>query len=178
MVLLLVHIKKEWDYPWQRYWRLHWLFFMSVWMLGGCNITYKVRDQSNEIDHILYMPCGKVTIELVGKGNSKFVLKQHFDLDNKVIVMTDSMQISYNGHEVFPEFNVKNENGTGVEVENSFDLHASFELNEGVFDGDTILVYARDYLDCSHQLISMDTLIYRFMNNFRIRGINFPDDDL
>ena len=65
-------------------------------LFNACNITYKVRNQYNDIEQALHMPCGKIAIELVGKGNSKFVFKQKFDLDEKAIVYTDSLKIFYN----------------------------------------------------------------------------------
>ena len=150
--------------------------FLIAFLFSACNITYRVRNQYDGIDHVLHMPCGKVTLELIGRGNSKFVLKHRFDLDSKVVVFTDSLQIRFNGQIVLPDYDTKSKRGSNVEIDDIFDLQAYFDLKEGVFDGDTIIVYADSYIDCNKQMVSIDTLEFRFLNNFRIRGINYPDD--
>ena len=79
------------------------IFFLIVSIIiisNSCNLTYKVRNQQNDIESILYMPCGKVTIELIGKGNSKFVFSQKFDLDEKIIIYKDSLKIFLNEKQV------------------------------------------------------------------------------
>ena len=158
------------------YFSYSFLLTLFIWLVG-CNITYKVRNQDNAIEHIVFIPCGKITIELVGKGNSKFVLKQDFDLDANVAVFTDSLCIAYNGKKVLPVFNIKMNEVVMVEANKEFDLQASFDLDEGVFDGDTILVFGRSYIECNQHLISLDTLLYSFVNNFRIQGVNYPKED-
>ena len=51
-------------------------------------------------------------------------------------------------------------------------LETSFEFKKGVFEGDTILVVGENYIQCNNQFISLDTMIYTFINNLRIYGIN------
>ena len=151
-------------------------YFLSILFLvcivTGCNITYKVRNQKNDIEYMLYTPCGKAKVELVGKGNSKFTLKQEFSFDNSADYLPDALQIRYNGKEILPEFNKRVVQGGSIKLEDKMTIEASFDLDESVFDGDTILVFSNEYVRCNETVIVLDTLIYSFVNNLRIYGVN------
>lgn len=142
--------------------------------LYACNLTYKVRNQHNDIVEILNFPCGKVTMELIGKGNSKFVFRQKFDVDEKIIVYKDSLKITYNEKQVIFDHHLKNikSNNGGVEIKENKTWEASFEFESGVFEGDTIKVYGPGYLKCNNEIISLEPMIYSFVNNLRIYGVN------
>ena len=144
------------------------IFFM------GCNITYKVRNQDSEIEQVLHFPCGKVAIELVGKGNSKFMLRQRFDVNEKISVFKDSLFVYYNNKIVPVDINQKAEkfNDLGLEIGENSTLEASFDLDKGVFEGDTIIVYGKNYIKCFEESITLDTVIFSFVNNLRIKGVN------
>ena len=122
----------------------------------------------------MYMPCGKISIELVGKGNSKFVFKQKIDLDDKVIVYTDSLRIFYNKKHIKVEHKLKNASNIheGNEIVGNKTWEASFELDEGVFEGDTITVVGPGYVHCKDHIVSLDTMVYTFTNSLRIYGVN------
>lgn len=147
------------------------LFVGSIFLLG-CNITYKVRNQHNDIELINHFPCGKVAFELVGKGNSKFKFKQKFDIENSITLLTDSLKVYYNDVEVSKKFDNKNLFESELEISREAALEVSFELEKGVFDGDTILIFANEYIRCNDKSISLDTIIYSFVNNLRIQGVN------
>ena len=142
--------------------------------LSACNLTYKVRNQNNEIERIFHTPCGKISIELVGKGNSKFVLKQKFDLDEKAIVYMDSLKIFYNEKLIIAEHNLKTGKNTpvGMEIKENKLWEASFEFEKGVFEGDTIKVSGPGYVHCKDHVITLDTMVYSFVNSLRIFGVN------
>ena len=161
-----------------RFWFLLYGLFVAVLLfvlsniLQGCNITYKVRNQHNDIELINHFPCGRVVFELEGKGNSKFIFKQKFDIENSATLLTDSLKVYFNGVEVTKRLNTKNLHEPELKISKKLEMEVSFELEKGVFDGDTILVYANEYIRCNDKLISLDTIIYSFVNNLRIQGVN------
>lgn len=151
------------------------LLFLSLWIfVAGCNITYKVRNQHSEIEQILHFPCGKVAIELVGRGNSKFVLSQKFDVSERISVFEDSLFVYYNGNLVPIDHSLKagSFNDLGKKIEENKTWEASFDLDKGVFEGDTIMVYGENYIRCYEESITLDTIIFSFVNNLRIKGVN------
>ena len=139
-----------------------------------CNITYKVRNQFNNIERILHVPCGKVTIELVGKGNSKFVLKQKLDLDSEIMFNLDSLYIFYNDIKVkdFSKNKLTRSGERSFLISNNKTLETAFDLDKGVFEGDTIIVFGPGIIVCNQEPIDLDTIYYSFRNNIRIRGVN------
>lgn len=148
------------------------LFLISIFT--GCDLTYKVRNQHNDIEEILHTPCGKVTFELVGRGNSKFVFNQKFDPDESIIVNLDSLKIFYNDFELTTAHDVKNNNKSQgiVEIKSKKSLETTFQIDQGVFEGDTIKIYGLNYLKCGDQFITLDTVVFAFINNLRIFGVN------
>ena len=140
----------------------------------SCDLTYKVRNQHNDIEEILYTPCGKVVVELIGKGNSKFVFSQKFNSDNTIFVYPDSLRIFYNNFEI--DLNNSEKNGSKshgrIEINGEKTLETSFQIQQGVFEGDTIKVFALNYIKCKDQLINLDTVVFAFINNLRIYGVN------
>lgn len=151
-------------------------FFLILHLLflSACNITYKVRNQHHEVESILHTSCGKITIELMGRGNSKFVIRQKFDLSDKIMVYMDSLQVYYNSKQIIVKHNLKNEMNPQMEVElKENDLwEASFEFEKGVFEGDTIMVFGPAYVQCKDQVITLDPIFYSFTNRLRIYGVN------
>ena len=158
----------------QNYIAITFLLIALTQLIFGCNLTYKVRNQNHDIEEIIYLPCGKVTVELVGKGNSKFLFRQKFDLDNKVIVFMDSLKIFYNERQIIAEHNLKSsiKASGGMEIEKNKAWEASFQFEKGVFEGDTILITGPGYLHCNGKLVTLDTMVYSFINNLRIYGVN------
>lgn len=150
------------------------VFFIIVLIISSCNLTYKVRNQHNDIENILYIPCGRITVELVGKGNSIFVFKQNFKLDDNVTVFKDSLKIFYNEKEIVTEHNIKNGEITngGIEISENKLWESSFRFEKGVFEGDVIKVYGPGYLMCQDQVVTLDTMVYSFANSLRIYGVN------
>ncbi len=150
------------------------ILILALTQFIACNLTYKVRNQHNDIVEILNLSCGKVTMELIGKGNSKFVFRQIFDLDDTIIVYKDSLKITYNEKQVIFDHHLKNikPNNGGVEIKENKTWEASFEFESGVFEGDTIKVYGPGYLKCNNEIISLEPMIYSFVNNLRIYGVN------
>lgn len=142
--------------------------------MNACNITYKVRNQHYEIESVLHTSCGKIMIELVGKGNSKFVVKQQCDLSEKVIVYMDSLRVFFNEKQIKVQHRINGEHNPQMEIElKENDLwEASFQFERGVFDGDTITVFGPTYLECENHVIALDTIIYSFSNRLRIHGVN------
>jgi len=140
----------------------------------ACNLTYKVRNQNNDIVEILNLPCGKVTMELIGKGNSKFIFRQKFDLDESIIIFQDSLKIEYNEKNIVVDHHLKNSknNNVGLEINDNKIWEVSFEFDSGVFDGDTIKVFGPGYIICNDEKISLEPMIYSFVNNLRIYGVN------
>ncbi len=152
------------------------LIFTSllITIFYSCNLTYKVRNQSHELEEVLHLPCGRIYIELIGKGDSKFSFRQKFELENNVRVFPDSLHIFWNDHQISPEHNLRNGKKSygAVLIRGKKEWVSSFELDEGVFEGDTIFVFGNSYLQCGEDTVSLDTLIYAFDNNFRIFGVN------
>lgn len=154
------------------YRRVIWLFCAFSMLMAGCNITYKVRNQFSDIEHIEHFSCGNVTAELVGKGNSIFTFKQQFLIEDAVRVFPDSLKIRCNNEFILLEHNIKNRHANWIELKNRKTWEATFHLEKGVFEGDTITVFATNYLSCNQELFSLDTMVYSFINNLRIKGIN------
>ena len=140
----------------------------------GCNLTYKVRNQYYEIEEILYLPCGKITCDLIGKGNSRFVFRQRFDIDGPATIHLDSLKIYINNRSVQRYHNqIGNKDGiTKWEVQSKEVWETSFELDRGVFEGDTIKVFGDGYVNCGNESITLDTMVYAFINSLRIHGVN------
>jgi len=152
-------------------------FYVGVLMialLSGCNITYKVRNQHGDITYIQHLPCGRVTYELIGKGNSKFMIKQRFDLDSDIQIFPDLLELHYNDNiiEAIQDLKKSIKNHEFITVSGRKSMQTAFEFDKGVFEGDTILVYGKGYMKCNNEVISMDTLIFSFINNLRIHGVN------
>jgi hypothetical protein len=147
-----------------------------MFLFTSCNITYKVRNQFYDIEHRISFPCGDVYIELVGRGNSIFTLRQKFDVQSEIYVNTDSLKISYNYKPVIVDYNLKDiKNGSGsIKIDNRKTLDFSFKSDKSVFEGDTILVYNNNYIQCNDDMIALDSLIFSFINNIRIAGVNDP----
>lgn len=145
--------------------------FSVITLFAGCNITYKVRNQFNDIEHTLHVPCGKVTIELIGRGNSKFMLRQRFNVDEKVVLFPDSLRVYYNDKKIEIDQNFR-KNEKRIEISENKTLDVSFKFESGVFEGDTIIIYGNDYMNCNGIVIPLDTMIYSFVNTFRIAGVN------
>lgn len=149
-------------------------FVISFLAFSSCNITYKVRDQYQELEQFLYFPCGKVGFELIGRGNSKFIFRQNFILNKHVTVFPDSMKFFLNDKPI----SVGSNKGDGfdvlkvIEIEGNKKNEIYFETEEGVFDGDTIAVFAERYLNCDGEFIGFDTIYYTFLNRVRIHGVN------
>lgn len=141
---------------------------------SACHITYKVRNQSNEIDEVVYFPCGKVTAELAGRGNSKFEFNQKFELDAPITLFTDSLKVFFNGKEIETKFSNNDQNGINepITISGIEQLKASFEFEKGVFEGDTIKVWGPGMILCKDKEVTLDTLVYTFINNLRIYGVN------
>jgi len=140
----------------------------------SCDLTYKVRNQHNDIEEILYTPCGKIIVELIGRGNSKFVFSQKFNSDNIIVVYPDSLRIFYNDFEIDLSNSWKNGGRSQgkIEINGEKTLETSFQLQRSVFEGDTIKVFALNYIKCKDQLINLDTVVFAFINNLRIYGVN------
>ena len=143
-------------------------------VLHGCNITYKVRNQYQEIEEIVHLPCGKITCELVGRGNSRFKFKQQFDIDGTAIIHTDSLRIYFNNSKVEVRHHGQYRSSGAATVEVSADgvWEASFEFEKGVFDGDTIKIVGPKYVHCGGESVTLDTMVYTFINSLRIHGVN------
>ncbi|MCG8308192.1 MAG: hypothetical protein MI975_12425 [Cytophagales bacterium] len=157
-----------------KFWRSILILLIAGALWTKCNITYKVRNQYNQIAHLYHFPCGKLSVELVGKGNSKFIVKQKFDLYADIVVRPDCLRIVYNDIAVDGEFKEKMAR-TGkreINISDKKTLEIAFDLDRGVFEGDTILVCGQKYMKCQDEFLSLDTVFYSFRNNIRIRGIN------
>ena len=156
------------------------IFIIIVLLIGfylpiaGCNITYKVRNQFNDIDYLLHFPCGKVSIELIGKGNSVFTFQQRFDVETEISINDDSLHVYCNRKLVDYNHDLRknNKKSAWTSLKNKTNWELSFKLDEGVFEGDTIIVYGNNYLKCHDEYISLDTMVYSFVNNLRIMGVN------
>lgn len=142
--------------------------------LASCGITYKVRNTKNELEEVLYFPCGNITFELEGAGNSKFTVKQRFALSEKVELYADSLHVIYNGKALPSNRISKGVVATDgiVEISQNERVEFVFGLEDGVFDGDTIAIYAPDFIKCRQDFITLDTVFYTFENRLRIYGVN------
>lgn len=153
-------------------------FFLFVFFftqfLASCGITYKVRNTNNDLEELLYFPCGNVTIELQGIGNSRFILKQRFALSEKIHLHPDSLQVIYNGKvQPLKIFSMEKRNiGADVEISENERFECVFKLEKKVFDGDTIAIYAPGFIKCRQDFITLDSVFYTFANRLRIYGVN------
>jgi hypothetical protein len=113
---------------------------------------------------------------LEGRGNSKFVFRQKIIVDSPVLLFADSIQIFYNNQLVsYIRTNLeKNDSGTLELTHGKYDMEWFFNLPEGVFDGDTIRIVQRSFIDCANELHSQSDMIYTFRNPVRIQGVNVP----
>jgi hypothetical protein len=146
---------------------------LLVVVLFSCNITYAVRNQRNVFSETLYFPCGKVAFELRGKGNSKFVFYQQIHSDENFIINPDSLHVYFNDEPQVLFHKFKNVRGRGKEILQGVNmLETSFEIEGGVFEGDTIFIYAPGYVFCHTDIVDMNMLVYPFINNIRIYGVN------
>ena len=59
-----------------------------------------------------------------------------------------------------------------LEIKNKKVLDSQFKIEAGVFEGDTIIVFASNYLICGQEYHNIDSLHFTFINNLRIKGIN------
>ncbi len=147
---------------------------LVLFFLSSCNVTYKVLTTDNELEELLHMPCGKLTIEMIGKGNSKFTVTQHFDLKEKITINPSAFEAYYNGNQV----DIKLLDKTFKDLDRDYEVSGNdqfdyfFELNEGVFDGDTIALIAPRYIKCMGDFVGLDTVYYTFRNRLRIYGVN------
>jgi hypothetical protein len=150
------------------------LIFFFTQFLASCGITYKVRNTNNELEELLYFPCGNVTIELQGIGNSRFILKQRFALSEKIHLLPDSLQVIYNGKvQPLKIFSMERRNiGSDLEISKNERFEFAFQLERRVFDGDTIAIYAPGFIKCREDFITLDTVFYTFANRLRIYGVN------
>jgi hypothetical protein len=86
----------------------------------------------------------------------------------------DSLKIIYNERQIIAEHNLNSgikANG-GMEIEKNKSWETSFQFEQGVFEGDTILITGPGYVLCKGELVSLDTMVYSFINNLRIYGVN------
>lgn len=109
---------------------------------------------------------------MTGKGNSKFALKQKFDLSEEVTVYQDSLKVFYNNKQVILKHNLNNEESAPLKLSGNELWEASFQFEQGVFEGDTIAVFGPAYIHCNDQHITLDTLKFSFSNRLRIYGVN------
>jgi hypothetical protein len=142
--------------------------------LPSCGISYKVRTTKSELQEVLFFPCGNITFELEGVGNSKFTMTQRFKLSEKIELFTDSLMVIYNGKVLSRNLiSVKEVTpGRAVQITQNERIEFVFHLDEGVFDGDTIAIYAPDFIKCRQDFLALDTVFYTFENRLRIHGVN------
>ena len=141
--------------------------------LSSCHISYVVRNQHEMLAHNLYFICGRVGFELEGKGDSKFIFRQKFDLDAPVTYYPDSVKIYFNDSPI--EYHLKNRDKNQTEIYEKAShsmLELAFETTRGVFDGDSIIIFATNYIKCNDQFVGFDTISYTFKNRLRIYGVN------
>lgn len=149
------------------------LCFFGCFFLASCHITYTVRNQYQELEQLLYFPCGKVGLELEGKGDSKFIFRQKFDLDSPVTSFPDSVRIFFN--EIPITYTIKNKSknqSDQSQLAQSKRVEMLFETTRGVFDGDRIIIFSPNYIMCNDQIVGFDTISYIFTNRLRIYGVN------
>ena len=150
------------------------LALILLFLFVSCNITYKVRNQFFDIEHKFSFPCGYAYVQLIGKGNSIFTVRQKFNVQSEIYINIDSLKISYNHKPVAYDHTLRDSKSAkgNFKIENRKSLDFSFNLDESVFEGDTIIVYGEGYIRCNNELLALDSLVYSFRNNFRIVGVN------
>ena len=149
------------------------LCFCVCICLVSCHITYTVRNQYQELEQLLHFPCGKVGFELEGKGDSKFIFRQKFDLDAPVTFFPDSVRIFFNEIPIAYTINNKEKNHTmHSQISHSRRVEIFFETTRGIFDGDRIIIFSPTYIRCNDQFVGFDTISYTFTNRLRIYGVN------
>ncbi|MDZ7608489.1 MAG: hypothetical protein U5K79_23540 [Cyclobacteriaceae bacterium] len=150
------------------------LSIIIIFLLFSCKVTYTVRNQQQTLAEIVAIPCGSIKSELVGRGNSKFVFRQKIIVDSPIVLFADSIRILFNQQSVrYTKTNLgKNDSGVLKLLHGKYDMEWFFNLPEGVFDGDTIRIVQRSYIDCASELHSQSDLIYTFRNPVRIQGVN------
>ena len=145
-------------------------------ILSSCHVTYKVRNNQQSLQDIMAFPCGTVNMELEGRGNSKFIFRQKFMLDRPMIYFPDSVRVLYNNLIVGP-LGFKSDASFSKNIKLSPGNHKMelvFEIHDGVFDGDTIKIIAKSFIECQESRHSLDALIYTFRNPVIIQGVNSP----
>jgi hypothetical protein len=153
--------------------RVYVIFFFLTQILASCGITYKVRTTDNELEELLFSPCGQLGIELMGKGNSKFVIRQRFMMKEEIYFYPDSLIVLFNRNPVRLHLSdIKLSDTRGIKIFGEEEIDVSFELEDGVFDGDTIVILAPRYINCNDDLVTLDTIYYTFSNRLRIYGVN------
>jgi len=153
--------------------RAYFIFFFLTLILASCGITYKVRTNDNELEELLFSPCGQLGIELVGKGNSKFSIRQRFVMKEEIYFYPDSLKALYNRIPIklyLSDTKLSGKKRIKILGEEKIDVF--FELENGVFDGDTIVIFAPRYIKCKDDLVTLDTIYYTFSNRLRIYGVN------
>jgi len=154
-----------------------WFFgIILILLLFSCRLTYKVRNQQLLLTEILAIPCGTISSELEGKGNSRFTFRQKIIVDNPIVLFTDSIKIFYNNQIVPYTKNNPGKNDSRVLklIHGDYNMEWVFNIHEGVFDGDTIRIVQHSYIDCANELFSQTDMIYTFKNPVRIQGVNVP----
>jgi len=142
-----------------------------VYVLVSCNVTYKVYNTENELKSLLHTPCGTLAIQLIGKGNSKFRMLHEYQAKEPIIIYSDSLMVLFNGVTINAEHQ-KLSSGEHWELENNDSFEVQFIIEEGVFDGDTIAIFGRGYVQCLNDFVELDTVYYTFKNRLRIHGVN------
>jgi hypothetical protein len=157
----------------QRYALLLASFFILL-CIQSCGITYKVRNTNNELREILYFPCGNVAVEMIGRGNSKFKVESQINATIPIIYYQDSLKVYYNGQRQKLIMKKKPEEGSQdfAKIEGSHLLEYHFEIKNGVFDGDTLTIFAPQLVKCEKDFITLDSINYAFTNRLRIYGVN------
>jgi hypothetical protein len=142
-------------------------------ILASCGITYTVRTTKNELEEVLFTPCGKLGVALIGKGNSKFFILQRFTMKEPAMIFSDSLFVLYNHMPVKLHFSDERFlERNQLEIKDVEKIEAYFELDDGVFDGDTIAICASRYIQCMGDHVNLDTIYYTFSNRLRIHGVN------
>lgn len=152
------------------------LFVCSLILAGiqSCGITYKVRNTKNELKEILYFPCGNIVLEMVGRGNSKFKIESQVTATTPITYYRDSLKVYYNGKRQVLKEDRKWIDGLQdlIKIEGSQTLEYHFEIKNGVFDGDTLTIFAPQFVKCKKDFITLDSIKYAFTNRLRIYGVN------
>ena len=150
-------------------------YLVPILLLSGC-VTYKVRDQNNEITSRLTFPCGYFQTELRGKGNSSFTFWIEYKIKDTIFVATDSIQVWLNSDEIdYKITNSKNRNILKSKMFGEGEFGYEFDTGRKVFTGDSIKVYAKNWLICKDKAVSMDTATFAFINALRIEGVNYEE---